>query len=302
MYDLSIFKGIFIAFYAPYDDNGEISAERAVKAAQFYKDAGVKGLYLCGSSGEGFLLSVEERKIVTEAVCKQFKDDLTIIVHIGAAATRDSVELAKHAEKCGAHALSAVPCVYYHLPESGIELNWNTMIDATNLPFIIYNIPMFTGYDLTLNLLRKMIKNPKVIGVKNTTMNAFIIEQFKKTGGENFVVFNGPDEQFLAGRIMGAEAGIGGTYGVMPELYVRMENFFRQGKIKEAQAIQIKINDVIVDLQTFNCLYSATKEVLRLRGVNVGKVRAPMMPLSEDEKIRAQKLYEKVIKYVEETK
>ena len=299
-YDLEKFKGIIIAFYAAYDDNGEISTERALKAARFYLEAGVTGLYLCGSSGEGFLLSVEERKKITEAICREFKGRLALIVHVGAASTRDSIELAKHAEACGADALSAVPSVYYHLPECSIEMHYNAITAATDLPFFIYNIPQFTGYDLTTALLGRLVKNPKIIGIKNTTMNAFEIQQFKKVGGKNFLVINGPDEQFLAGRIMGAEAGIGGTYGVMPELYVRMEKLFRAGEIQGAQEMQNKINDVIVDLISFRCMYAGAKEVLRLRGIDMGSVRSPMMPLGEDEKDKAKRTYEKVMRYVSE--
>lgn len=291
------FKGITVAFYAPYDNDGEISIKAAVKLAKFYKEAGVKGLYINGSSGESFLLNLDERKKVVEAVLGEFKGEMTMIVHVGAAATRESVELARHAEKMGADALSAVPGVYYRFPESSIEYHWNTIIDSTSLPFIIYNIPQLTGYDLTLDLLKKMIRNEKVIGIKNSSISAFQIEQYKKVGGKDFVVFNGPDEQYLAGRIMGAQAGIGGTYGVMPELFLKMERCFVEGRIQEAQKWQIAINEIIVELLSFNSLYGAAKAVLKLRGIDIGSARAPMLPITEAIMPRIHLLYEKVMDY-----
>lgn len=296
--NLDIFKGVIVAFYAPYDDKGEVSLEGALKQAQLYKDAGVKGLYLNGSSGEGFFLSNDERKKITEAVCDKFKDDLTLIVHVGAAATRDSIELAKHAEACGAHALSAVPSVYYRLPEISIEAHWTQIVESTNLPFIIYNIPQLTGYDLSINLLKKMAAKPKVIGVKNSSMSAFQIEQFIKAGGEDFIVFNGPDEQYLAGRIMGAQAGIGGTYGAMPELYVRLDRLFNEGRIEEAQKLQILINEFINELLSCNSMYAATKEILRLRGVDIGSVRYPFVPLSDGERDRMKVLHGRIMEAI----
>lgn len=301
---LDKFKGIIVAFYAPYDDNGEISIKAAVKLAKFYKEAGVRGLYLNGSSGEGFLLNLDERKKVVEAVLDEFKGDMTMtmIVHVGAAATRESVELARHAEKMGADALSAVPSVFYRFPEASIAYHWSTIIDSTSLPFIIYNIPQLTGYDLTLNLLDKMIKNGKVIGVKNSSMSAFQIEQFKKTGGKDFIVFNGPDEQYLAGRIMGAQAGIGGTYGVMPELFLKLERCFVEGHIEEAQKWQIAINEIIGGLLSFNSLYGAAKAVLKLRGIDIGSVRAPMLPIFEADMSRLHLLHEKVMEYTDKAK
>lgn len=299
-FNLDKFKGVFVAFYATYDNNGEVCTEAAKKLARFYADKGVKGLYLCGSSGEGFLLNVEERKKVVEAVMEEIRGELTIIVHVGAAATRDSVELSKHAEGLEVDALSAVPCVYYTIPESSIENNWNTIINSTSLPFIIYNIPQLTGYNLSMNLMKRMAENQKVIGIKNTSLSSYQIQQFKSAGGENFIVFNGPDEQYLAGRIMGAEAGIGGTYGVMPELFVHIEKCFAKGDIKEAQKWQFRVNEIINELLTFPYLYGPAKEIVKLRGVDIGIPRLPIEGIKPEENTRVKAIYEKIMKYVEE--
>jgi len=298
MNNLDKFKGIIVAFYAPYGKDGEVNIDAAIRQARFYKDAGVKGLYLNGSSGEGFLLNLEERKKIVEAVIGEMKGEMTIIVHVGAAATRECVEMAKHAELIGADALSAVPSVYYRLPECSIEYHWSNIIESTELPFIIYNIPQLTGYDLTMNLLNKMIQNKKVIGVKNSSVNAFQTEQFKKAGGDNFIVFSGSDEQYLAGRIMGAEAGIGGTYGVMPELFLKLERYFASGDIGEAQKWQGRINEIINGLLSFKSLYAAAKGVLKLRGIDLGTVRAPMVSIDETDITRLSSLYQKLNEYL----
>ena len=239
------FKGVFIAFYTCFNEEGNISVDAIKKLARFYANKGVKGLYVGGSSGEGFLLTVDERKKLLEAVIDEVGKELTIIVHVGAAATRDSVELAKHAEEKGAHALSAVPNVYYGLPERSIELHWKNIINSTNLPFIIYNIPQTTGYSLSNNLLKKMLSCPSVIGVKNSSMSTYDIQRFKAIGGERLIVFNGPDEQYISGRIMGADSGIGGTYGVMPELFLKAEEYFSNNNIEKAKEVQFTNNEII---------------------------------------------------------
>ncbi|MEI8094198.1 MAG: dihydrodipicolinate synthase family protein [Spirochaetales bacterium] len=294
------FQGVTVAFYAPYDKKGEIDVVAAVAQARFYRERGVRGLYLNGSSGEGFLLNVEERKKITEAVSREVAGKMNLIVHIGAAATRDSVELAKHAATCGVDALSAVPSVYYRLSEASIEHHWTQMIAATELPFIIYNIPQLTGYDLTLGLLAKMIRNPKVIGVKNSSMSTLQTEQFKKAGGPDFLVFNGPDEQYLAGRIMGADGGIGGTYGAMPELFVHLEKCYVEGKIAEAQKWQVRINEAIMELLDYPNLFSASKEILRLRGLDVGSVRSPFLPLTPADLPKVKVLHDKLMAWTAE--
>jgi N-acetylneuraminate lyase len=292
-------KGIFVAFYACYDKDNNISEEATKKLARFYAEKGVKGLYVGGSSGEGFLLTVEERKQMLEAVMAEVGTELKIIVHVGAAATRDSIELSKHAERVGAHALSAVPNVYYKIPERSIELHWKNIMDSAELPFIIYNIPQTTGYDLSTSLLKKMLAYPKVVGIKNSSMSTYDIQKFKAIGGKDFLIFNGPDEQYISGRIMGADAGIGGTYGVMPELFLKAEEYYSMGNIEKAQEVQFVINEIIGDLLSFPSLYGAAKEVLKLRGVDIGTTRLPLEPICEEDLPRIKPLYEKIVKAVE---
>lgn len=293
------FKGIFIAFYACYDKENNISIEATKKLARFYAEKGVKGLYVGGSSGEGFLLTVEERKKMLEAVMTEVGSELTIIVHVGAAATKDSMELARHAKEVGAHALSAVPNVYYGLPERSIELHWKNIMDSAELPFIIYNIPQTTGYSLSNNLLKKMLSYPNVVGIKNSSMSTYDIQKFKAIGGEKLLVFNGPDEQYISGRIMGADSGIGGTYGVMPELFLKAEEYFSNGNIEKAKEVQFTINEIIGELLSFPSLYGAAKEVVKLRGIDIGTTRLPLEPVDEADMPRVKALYEKVVSAIE---
>ena len=138
-------------------------------------------------------------------------------------------------------AIASIPPIYFHLPEYAIAKYWNDMSAAApNTEFVIYNIPQLAGTALTMSLLKEMLKNPNVVAVKNSSMPTQDIQMFKDAGiaarGEgNFVVFNGPDEQFVSGRVIGADGGIGGTYAVMPELYLAMNDHINKGEIEEAQ-------------------------------------------------------------------
>ncbi|MBB6698676.1 dihydrodipicolinate synthase family protein [Clostridium algidicarnis] len=292
-------KGIFVAFYACFDNDNNISEEATKKLARFYATKGVRGLYVGGSSGEGFLLTVEERKKMLEAVMAEVGSELKIIVHVGAAATRDSIELSKHAKKVGAYALSAVPNVYYKVPERSIELHWKSIMDSADLPFIIYNIPQTTGYDLSINLLKKMLSYPNVVGIKNSSMSTYDIQKFKSIGGEDLLVFNGPDEQYISGRIMGADSGIGGTYGVMPELFLKAEEHFSKGNIEKAKEVQFAINDIIGDLLSFPSLYGVAKEIVKLRGIDIGTTRLPLEPVDKEDFPKVKELYEKIMNTIE---
>lgn len=279
---LGKFHGILPAFYACYDDQGNISAERIQTLSNYLHEKGVHGVYVGGSSGECIYQNVEERKEVLRYVADALKGKMTLIAHVGAPSTRDSIELAKFAEELGYDALSAIPPIYFKLPDRAVYQYWMDIIDSTSLPFIIYNIPQTTGYTLSPALFDRMLENEKVIGVKNSSMPTMDIERFKRVGGERVIVFNGPDEQFVAGRIMGADGGIGGTYASMPELFLKADEYVRTGRFEEARAIQSDINEIIITECSFEgSMYAAIKEVLKRRGVNIGGVRAPMQNLSE---------------------
>ncbi|MDU0204724.1 dihydrodipicolinate synthase family protein [Paenibacillus sp. MAH-36] len=297
-YDLERFKGITVAMYSCYDEKGEVSKEAAKKLARHYANIGVNGLYVGGSSGEGMLQNVEERKQTLEAVMEEVGQEMTIIAHVGAPSTRDSVELSKHAEQVGAHAISAVPSIYYRLSPQSVEHHWQQMIDSTSLPFIIYHIPQTTGFQLSKALLTKMAAQDKVIGVKISAESTFELQQFKAAGGDDFLVFNGPDEQYLAGRSIGADGGIGGTYGVMPELFMKIEQCYVEGKTEEARKWQFIVNDLIAELLSFPSLYGACKQILKLRGLNTGEARLPFLPVPEAEISRLEAINEKILSYI----
>ena len=297
--DLSKFRGVFVALNAIYDENDCVNLEATKALVKIYREKGVKGVYVCGSTGEGFLLSTEERMQIAEAVKEAAGNDFTVIAHVGCASSKESIILAKHAEKIGVDALSAVPSVYYRLSAKSVEMHWNAIIDSTDLPFIIYNIPQLTSFNLPYDLFERMAKNPKVIGIKNSEEPVYNMERFRTIAGNDFIIFNGSDEQYLGGRLMGADAGIGGTYGTMPELFVQLDKYICEGKIDKAKDLQFKINDIIFDLLSCESLYGAAKQVISVRfNVEAGQPRSPFLPVKRDEKIFA--IVDKIEKAVAE--
>ena len=286
MRNLEKYKGIIPAFYACYDEEGKVSPERTQMFTQYLIDKGVKGLYVCGSSGECIYQSKEERKVTLENVMKVAKGKITVIAHVACNNTSDSEELAAHAESLGVDAIASIPPIYFHLPDHTIAEYWNDISKAApNTDFIIYNIPQLAGVSLGMNLYKEMLKNPRVIGVKNSSMPVQDIQMFKDVLGDNSVVFNGPDEQFVAGRIMGADGGIGGTYAVMPELFLAADKALNEGIFNKAKEIQYKIDRIIYAMcACHGNLYGVMKEILRGRGVDIGGVRKPLASITEEDK------------------
>lgn len=281
MRNLEKYYGVIPAFYACYDEEGNVSPNRVRQLTRYFINAGVKGTYVCGSSGECIYQSKEERKLVLENVMDEAKGRLTVIAHVACNNTADSMELAAHAEKLGVDAIASIPPIYFRLPEYGIAKYWNDISSAApNTDFIIYNIPQLAGVALTPSLFREMRKNPRVIGVKNSSMPVQDIQLFKSEGGDDCVIFNGPDEQFISGRLMGAEGAIGGTYGVMPQLFLKADACLKAGDWETARNIQYDIDQIIYSMCACKGnMYAVIKELLRRNGLDIGSVRSPLTPL-----------------------
>jgi len=279
--DITKYQGIIPAFYACYDKDGQVSAPAVRALAKYLLDKGVKGLYVGGSSGECIYQSVAERKQTLESVMEVVRGKLPVIAHVACNNPADSRELAAHAESLGVDAIAAIPPIYFHLPPSAIAKYWNDISDAApNTDFIIYNIPQLAGVALTTPLLQEMLKNPRVVGVKNSSMPVQDIQMWRDEGA---VVFNGPDEQLLSGLAAGAVGGIGGTYAAMPELYMEIVKCFQSGQLEKGREIQNECCRIIYKMcSAQGNMYAVIKEIIRLQGgPDVGGVRAPLLNLTE---------------------
>ena len=277
------YQGIIPAFYACYDAEGKINPEGVRALTRWFVEKGVKGLYVGGSSGECIYQSKEERKVVLENVMAEAKGKLTIIAHVACNNTADSQELAAHAESLGVDAIASIPPIYFHLPPYAIAKYWNDISAAApNTDFIIYNIPQLAGVALNVPLLKEMLKNPRCIGVKNSSMPTQDIQMWRDEGA---IVFNGPDEQLISGLVMGATGGIGGTYGAMPELYIKLYECVKSGDLATALEIQNDCCRIIYKLCSgHGNMYGMIKEVLRKMGCpDCGSVRAPLAELIDSD-------------------
>ena len=299
--NLNKYQGIFPAFYACYDKDGAISPEAVRELTEYLIGKGIQGLYVGGSSGECIYQSVAERKLVLENVMAVAKGRIVIIAHVACNNTADSMELAAHAESLGVDAIAAIPPIYFHLPDRAVAKYWNDISSAApNTDFVIYNIPQLAGVALSSGLLRTMLENPCVIGVKNSSMPVQDIEMWRDEGA---IVFNGPDEQLLSGLAAGAIGGIGGTYGAMPELYLKIYELVQQGRIADARPIQDACCHVIYKMCSGKGnMYAMIKAIIReMGGPDAGGVRAPLYALQEEDlpiaREAAKEIQELIAKY-----
>ncbi len=304
MKNLEKYKGIVPAFYACYDDEGKVSPMRTQAFTQYLIDKGVHGLYPCGSSGECIYQTVEERKITLENVMKVAKGKIPVIAHVACTDIEQSKELARHAESLGVDAIACIPPIYFKLSDAQIAIYWNEISNAApNTDFMIYNIPQLAGVSLSVPLLKEMLKNPRVIGVKNSSMPTLDILNWKAVCGKDKVVFNGPDEQFIAGIAMGADGGIGGTYGAMPELYIKMYDLMNKNEVAKAREIQYEVVEIITDLCSCKGnMYGIIKEVLKRNGMNIGTARLPLAQIEKEDEAKIDAVYARINAAIEKYK
>ena len=273
------FKGIFTALLTPFDKNDKINRQALRKLVKFNVDMGVSGFYVGGSTGEGLLLSTEERMEIMEVV-KDTAPDKTLIAHVGSLSENQANELARHASKLGYDAVSSLTPFYYKFTFEEIRDYYYRLADAASLPMLVYYIPALSGVNLGAREMSEFLFDERVLGIKFTSNDFFTLER-SKTAFPNKILYNGYDEMFLSGKIMGADGAIGSTYNFMADKFVRINRLFEEGKLDEAKEIQSEANRIITILCKYGVMHSE-KEILNQLGFNFGTCRKPFKEISDE--------------------
>lgn len=287
---MKTFTGVYAALMTPFHADGSVDYEALNILADHCIGAGLTGLYVGGSTGEGFLLTEEERMQVFRTVGKHLSGKCNLFAHVGAISTDSAIRMAKVAEESGFDAVSAVAPFYYAFPLDAIKTYYSDIMHATELPMIMYNFPNAGGFNGMLDVVNAFIHDRKLLGIKHTSQNLFELEQFKHLE-RDLVVFNGFDEMLVAGLSMGADGGIGSTYNFMPHVILDIYNSFQRGDITAAQKAQEKANRFIADIIPYG-VFQMEKEILKNLGLPVGECRKPFLPLSKEGKAKAKEIAE----------
>ena len=275
------YQGIFTAMITPYDENNRVDTKQLEKLVAFNLEKGVKGFYVTGSTGEAFLLTKEERKLIMEVI-KSAAPEATVIAHVGSLNEAEAIELACHAYKLGYDAVSSVAPFYYKFSFDEIKNYYFRIADAAQLPMFVYHIPTFSGVNMGKEEMAQFLRDDRFAGIKYTSNDFFTMEQCK-TNFPGKVVFNGFDEMFLAGLSMGADGAIGSTYNFMADKFVKIKALFEANDLPAAQAIQKEANRIIALLCKVGVL-QAEKEILNQLGFRVGTCRRPFGELTAEQK------------------
>ena len=275
------FKGIFTALLTPFDENNRINEKALEALVRHNVRMGADGFYVCGSTAEAFLMTVEERKQVMEIV-KATAPEKTLIAHIGSISEDEAHALADCANSLGYDAISSVAPFYYKFSFPEIKDYYFRLAEFSSIPMLVYHFPAFSGVNMGVPEVGKFLSDDKFIGMKFTSNDFFMLERCKAAYPDK-VVYNGYDEMFLCGLSMGADGGVGSTYNFMADKFVAIRKLFSENRIAEAQAIQTEVNRIIAVLCKVGVM-QAEKEVLNQIGMSFGNCRRPFSVPTEEER------------------
>ena len=284
------FTGIMPALVTPLKEDETIHEETARRLMNWQMDQGVDGFYLCGGTGEGPVVQPEARMKLAEIAREETgARGRKLIVHVGCVDLTSAVKLARHAGKIGADGISSVPPFFFHYGEEEIRQYYTALAEAAQVPVIMYASPL-SGVNITWDMVERLLNVPYMAGVKWTSYDYYTMRRIKELNGGNINVLNGPDETLLCGLTMGADGGVGATYNIMPKLYCRLYEAFKDGRMEEAQDLQYKANRMIHILIRYGVVPSV-KEILKRMGYDCGYCVYPTKRLGEEE---VRKLYQEL--------
>lgn len=273
-------QGFYTAIVTPFDTAGSLDLERLPALMEFQAAAGMDGLVVAGTNGEGTSLSVEERKALLEAALRH-RGTLRIVASTGAASVTDAVTLSRHAESVGAEALLVLPPFYYKSPLiEGLDRYFSAVLSSTTLPTLLYHIPQFTAVEISIELIEKLMAHRTLAGVKDSAGDwahtSCLIERFPKLS-----IFAGSD--LLAARSLqaGSAGSISGGANAFPELLAAIRDAYGSGDLSALEAAQDRVCRVAEITRRYPPVV-VNKSILAHRGLPRLYSRAPLVDLTQE--------------------
>ena len=275
---MEIFRGIWPALMTPTGENHSVNLPGLFALIDYLINKGVDGFYLGGTTGEGIYLSYTERQRLIQSALQHVNGRVPCIVHVGAVSVDDAIDHAQHARSHGAVGISSIIPPLYDSIE--IVRRYYSAVAAAvpDLPLLTYILnPRIDS----VALMHSILDIPNLGGAKYTGPNMFELRQIIDMGQGRWTLFSGMDEQALYGLMMGATGNIGSTLNFMPGVYIALMRAVREGRLVEAQELQLRANRVTAAMIEVG-FTGALKDILtRILGIDMGEPRLPNLPLTD---------------------
>jgi len=268
----------------PFDEENHIDYGSTRQVVDFLLSKRVDCLMVGGTTGEGMLLSVAERKELCEAVVEHVAGRAPVIAHAGCMSTRDTIELTRHAESAGATAASIIVPYFFSFDNASLFDHFVSIANVVpDFPIFLYTFPGNAKNDVSPVLLKRLLSAaPNIIGIKSSNPDLIRLQEYMETGGEGFLTFCGVDGLMLPALALGARAQVSGNSNVFPETFRALYDAFAAGNMERARSLQQFINRIRMVFKD-GITPAYFKAGLKLRGIPAGYVRPPMRELTPEE-------------------
>jgi 4-hydroxy-tetrahydrodipicolinate synthase len=275
-------RGVIVPSITPFNAQGQIDPAAIKRLVDFLIERGIHGLFPGGTTGEGPLLSITERRQLAETFVAAADGRVPVIIHTGAITTADTIDLTRHAQAIGAQAAGILPPYYYHHRDEVLQRHFETVAQQVpNFPIYLYNNPLVTGNNLSTPLVTQLLERcPNIVGMKESSTSLDTLFAISSSRNGAFNTASGSDGLILVGMAMGFDACVSGNANVAPELVVALYHAASQGNLSLARELQRKL-DAVRQILKDGADLSLFKGILALRGLTVGGVRLPLLPASE---------------------
>lgn len=287
-------KLLYAAMMTAFDENGEIDEAGTREMIRYNIDVNkVDGMYVGGSTGEAFLQSPEQRRKIFDIAIDEAHGAIDLIAQVGSLDLNDAKALAKYATDLGYKKLSAVTPFYYNFTFAQIKNYYDEILKDVDNQLLIYSIPALTGVSLTTDQFAELFKNPKIIGIKYTNADFYLLERVRNAFPDKLIL-SGFDEMMLPALALGVDGVIGSTYNLNAPRARKEMDAFDAGDLATAQKMQKESNDLITALIQ-NDIYPSLKLVFKEMGVNAGVCKQPMSQPTPEMIAGAKEIYTKYI-------
>lgn len=287
-------KLLYAAMMTAFDENGEIDEAGTREMIRYNIDVNkVDGMYVGGSTGEAFLQSPEQRRKIFDIAIDEAHGAIDLIAQVGSLDLNDAKALAKYATDLGYKKLSAVTPFYYNFTFAQIKNYYDEILKDVDNQLLIYSIPALTGVSLTTDQFAELFKNPKIIGIKYTNADFYLLERVRNAFPDKLIL-SGFDEMMLPALALGVDGVIGSTYNLNAPRARKEMDAFDAGDLATAQKMQKESNDLITALIQ-NDIYPSLKLVFKEMGVNAGVCKQPMSQPTPEMIAGAKDIYTKYI-------
>lgn len=274
------FKGVIPPMLTAFDEFGDLDVKCTKNIVRFLKDK-VDALFICGTYGSGPLMNEKEKKAVIDSVTEEVGRELPVIVMVGSASTRETVEIAKYAQSAGASAIASVCPYYYAHSEENILGFFSELVNAVSIPVYVYNNPKTVGYPVTPKLLRKLYEIG-VRGLKDSSFSSITFYEFvRELENEDFDFIIGTEALVLEAFAIGSRAVISGVANALPEPVQELVKACGMNDLSKAAKLQTLVLE-LRELLHISSAISVAHAILHLRGIDSGYPRKPFKPLNSE--------------------